>query len=168
MVALGGRSGVTDAFVAQRAGETWQLIPEQVDGNTVRGGLNMGAVSGPFAAARTQPHMAMTVARGGLAAAPSRAAADVAELGKGIDELPPAPPPKMMLGARPLVPAGEIASLAAVPDKAIVLATRGRVARRDVITLRPEYPSKVRSQSVRREVAASGAAGPGARDGGTE
>lgn len=161
VVALGGRSGVTDAFVAQRAGESWQLVPQQVDGNTVRGGLGMEAVSGPFAAARTQPHMAMTVARGGLASAPSRAAAAVAELGKGIKELPPNPPPRMMLGARPLVPAGEIASLAAVPDTAIVLATRGRVARRDVITLRPEYPSKARSQTIRREVAASGPPLPG-------
>jgi len=82
VVALGGRSAVTDAFVAQRAGECWQLVPQQVDGNTVRGGLGMEAVSGPFAAARTQPHMAMTVSRGGLAVAPSRAAAAVAELGK--------------------------------------------------------------------------------------
>ena len=156
VVALGGRSAVTDAFVAQRAGECWQLMPQQVDGNTVRGGLSMGAVSGPFAAARTQPHMAMTVARGGLAGAPSRAAAAVAELGKGANDIPPASPPRMMLGARPLVPPGEIASLAAVPDTAIVLATRGRVARRDVITLRPEYPAKAKSQTIRREVAASG------------
>ncbi len=157
VVALGGRSAVTDAFVAQRAGECWQLTPEQVEGNTVRGGLSMEAMSGPFAAARTQPHMALTVARGGLAAAPSRAMAAVAQLGKGAEDLGPAAAPRLTLGPRPLVPAGEISSLAAVPDTAIALVTRGRVARRDVITLRPEYPAKAKAQSIpRREVVASG------------
>jgi len=169
VVAFGGRSSVTDAFVAQRAGASWQLTPEQVEGNTVRGGLSMEALSGPFAAARTQPHMAMTVAKGGLAAAPGRAAAAVAAMGKaGMNELGPTAPTRMTLGARPLVPPGEIASLAAVPDTAIALATRGRVARRDVITVRPEYPVRTKSPSApRREAADNGAQSAGLAMAGT-
>ena len=49
-------------------------------------------------------------------------------------------PLRMMLGPRPLVVGGEIGSIAAVPDTAVVLATRGRVPRRDVVRLHPEYP----------------------------
>jgi hypothetical protein len=139
VVALGGRSAETDAFVAQRAGQSWQLTPGTVIGNTVRGTLAMEAMSGPIAAARTQPHMAMTVAAGGVAFTPSAlsVAANAMAQGQGAGKM--ALPPQLVLGSRPLFPPGEIASLAAVPDTAIVLATRGRVARRDLVVLRPEY-----------------------------
>ncbi len=156
VVALGGRSGGTDAFVAQRAGESWQLTPGMVIGNTVRGSLNMDAISGPIAAARTQPHMAMTVAGGGATFVPSSIAQAAAMLSKGMPAGGPVPP-QMALGSRPLIPPGEIASLAAVPDTAIVVATRGRVARRDVITLKPEYPTKKAQVARPRLVAAAGA-----------
>lgn len=157
VVALGGRSGATDGFVAQRAGESWQLTPGQVTGNTVRGSLSMDAMSGPIAAARTQPHMAMTVGKGGLAAVPSSIASAATALSKGGGGGPTAPP-QLFLGSRPLFPPGEIASLAAVPDTAIVLATRGRVARRDVVVLQPEYAVRRKTQSDRpRIVAAPGA-----------
>ena len=62
-------------------------------------------------------------------------------------------PIRMMLGPRPLVVGGEIASIAAVPDTAVVLATRGRVPRRDVVRLHPEYPvraERLRARSSRR------------------
>lgn len=157
VVALGGRSAVTDAFVAQRAGESWQLTPHSVIGNTVRGTLAMEAMSGPIAAARTQPHMAMTVASGGVAFMPSALsmAANAASQGQGGPKM--IMPAQLALGSRPLFPPGEIASLAAVPDTAIVLATRGRVARRDVVVLRPEYPA-VKAQAAKpRLVAQQGA-----------
>jgi hypothetical protein len=57
----------------------------------------------------------------------------------------------MALGPRALVAPGEIASLAAVPDTAIVLATRGRVPRRDIVRLRPEYPSRRTKSSTATE-----------------
>jgi type IV secretory system conjugative DNA transfer VirD4/TraG family protein len=158
VVALGGRSAATDAFVAQRAGESWQLTPGVVIGNTVRGALSMEAISGPIAAARTQPHMAMTVGRGGLALMPSSIAQAATALSKGAD-LAPAPPPQLALGSRPLFPPGEIASLAAVPDTAIVLGTRGRVARRDVVILKPEYPAR-KAQVARPRVVAASVGGP--------
>jgi hypothetical protein len=155
VIALGGRSPATDAFVSQRAGESWQLTPGMVLGNTVRGSLNMDAISGPIAAARTQHHMAMTIMTGGAVIAPSSIAQGVAALGKGTPVGPQ--PPQMALGSRPLIPPGEIASLAAVPDTAIAIATRARVPRRDVITLKPEYPAKKAQAARPRLVAASGA-----------
>jgi hypothetical protein len=156
VVALGGRSAETDAFVAQRAGQSWQLTPGTVIGNTVRGTLAMEAMSGPIAAARTQPHMAMTVASGGVAFAPSALSVAAAAMGQGQGGKM-AIPPQLMLGSRPLFPPGEIASLAAVPDTAIVLATRGRVARRDLIVLRPEYAA-AKAQAAKPRLAAQPAA----------
>jgi hypothetical protein len=153
VVALGGRSAQTDAFVAQRAGESWQLTPGMVIGNTVRGSLSMEAMSGPIAAARTQPHMAATVGKGGLAGVTSSIAAAASMASKSGAAAPP-PPAQLALGSRPLFPPGEIASLAAVPDTAIVLATRGRVARRDVVALRPEYAPK-KAQSARPRLVAA-------------
>lgn len=141
VIALGGRSLVTDAFVAGRAGETWQLSPGEVEGVTVRGALSVEAISGPAAAARTQPHM-HKVAGGGSWSAPSAFALATSWM-PGIGSIGKAPKMDMVsrltLGPRPLVVAGEIASLTAVPDTAVVLATRGRVPRRDVVQLRPEY-----------------------------
>lgn len=143
VIALGGRSPESDAFVAARAGDAWQLALTQVEGNTVRGALRMEAYSGPIAAARTQPHMSRATARGGWVAAPSRTASALA-VARGVQgaQLKDASPPSMTLGPHPLVAPGEIASLAAVPDTAIALATRGRVPRRDVVRLRPEYPAR--------------------------
>jgi hypothetical protein len=157
VVALGGRSLTTDTFVAQRAGECWQLTPTDVEGATVRGSLSMEAMSGPAAAARTQPHMDR-IAGGGRWSGPS-------ELASALASLPAAmfrgKTPKMdvtsrlTLGPRPLVVPGEIASITAVPDTAVVIATRGRVPRRDVVQLRPEYVASTRTTGaeVRQTVA---------------
>jgi hypothetical protein len=156
VVALAGRSAATDAFVSARAGESWQLTATEVGGATVRGSLSAGAISGPVAASRTQPHMAQAVGKGGggLFTLPSRivtalgASTRFGQHDSGVlrakDALKAAAAagPRLALGPRPLVTPGEIASLAAVPDTAIVLATRGRVPRRDVIRLRPEYPGR--------------------------
>ena len=143
VIALGGRSPESDAFVAARAGDAWQLALTQVEGNTVRGSLRMEALSGPIAAARTQPHMARATRHGGWISTPNRLASAVAAA-RGIPgaQIRDVAAPSMTLGPRPLVAAGEIASLAAVPDTAIALATRGRVPRRDIVRLRPEYPTR--------------------------
>jgi len=53
---------------------------------------------------------------------------------------------------------GEIASIAAVPDTAVVLATRGRVPRRDVVRLHPEYPGSSSEVARALEHAQAGAA----------
>ena len=84
----------------------------------------------------------------------SMAATAVSQGQGGAKQIMPA---QLALGSRPLFPPGEIASLAAVPDTAIVLATRGRVARRDLVVLRPEYPA-VKAQSAKPKLSASSSA----------
>jgi hypothetical protein len=147
VAALSGRSPSTDAFVASRAGEVWQITPADVDGNTVRGRLSREAISGPIAAARTQPHlnvsefgtrlrwflMPMRMSTASNPETPSRMRKLKGEGATG---------PRLTLGPKPLFSAGEVGSLTAVPDTAIVLATRGRVPRRDVVRLVPEYPKR--------------------------
>jgi hypothetical protein len=150
VVALGGRSLVTDTFVSRRAGESWQLTPMDVEGATVRGSLSMEAMSGPAAAARTQPHMAR-IAGGGQWSGPSAVAATLASLPgfmlrsktPRVDSIS-----RLTLGSRPFVTPGEIASLTAVPDTAVILATRGRVPRRDVVQLRPEYVTHATAAAI--------------------
>ena len=155
VIALGGRSLLTDTFVAQRAGESWQLAPTDVEGSTVRGSLSMEAMSGPAAAARTQPHMSKIA---GAWSAPSAFAMATSWM-PGIGRISKAPKAdivsRLTLGPRPLVVPGEIASLTAVPDSAVILATRGRVPRRDVVRLRPEYAGSLSANVVetRRPVA---------------
>jgi hypothetical protein len=150
VVALGGRSLVTDTFVSERAGQSWQLSPADVEGATVRGSLSMEAISGPAAAARTQPHMDR-IAGGGRWSAPSALAAALAALPAAMARSKDPKidvPSRLTLGPRPLVVPGEIASLTAVPDTAVVLATRGRVPRRDIVHLRPEYVAHATATAV--------------------
>ncbi len=142
VVALSGRSAATDELVAQRAGQAWQLSPSDVVGNTVRGSLTMEAISGPLAAARTQPHMAQMAGGGGWFSAPGRVVGAIAAVRGGGAVGRELAPMRMALGSRPLVVGGEIASIAAVPDTAVILATRGRVPRRDLVQLKPEYPAR--------------------------
>jgi hypothetical protein len=158
VVALSGRSPATDELISQRAGQAWQLTPTDVHGNTVRGSLTMEAISGPIAASRTQPHMAQMFAKGSWFSAPSRLAQAIG-LGRGGAAVPmkDQSPIRMTLGSRPLVIGGEIASIAAVPDTAVVLATRGRVPRRDVVRLRPEYPGSHNDSARAHDQAQSGA-----------
>jgi len=157
VVALSGRSPATDELVAQRAGQAWQLAPTDVEGNTVRGSLTMEAISGPVAASRTQPHMAQAATKGAWFGSPSRIAASFAAV-RGARESRELSPLRMTLGPRPLVVGGEIASIAAVPDTAVILATRGRVPRRDVVRLRPEYPGHDGDSARAHEKAQRGAA----------
>lgn len=158
VIALSGRSPATDELVSQRAGQAWQLTPTDVEGNTVRGSLATEAISGPVAVSRTQPHMAQTLAKGSWFSAPNRIASAIAAMRGGAGpQLREHSPVRMTLGPRPLVIGGEIASIAAVPDTAVVLATRGRVPRRDVVRLRPEYPASSRDTTRAHEQAHSGA-----------
>jgi len=158
VIALSGRSPATDELVSQRAGQAWQLTPTDVEGNTVRGSLATEAISGPVAVSRTQPHMAQTLAKGSWFSAPNRIASAIAAMRGGAGpQLREHSPVRMTLGPRPLVIGGEIASIAAVPDTAVVLATRGRVPRRDVVRLRPEYPGSSRETTRAYEQAQSGA-----------
>jgi hypothetical protein len=100
--------------------------------------------------------MARILGKGSWSSTPSRIASAVAAVrgapGAGSGELSPL---RMTLGPRPLVVGGEIASIAAVPDTAVVLATRGRVPRRDVVRLRPEYPGEERASANGQERAQS-------------
>jgi hypothetical protein len=143
VIALMGRSRPTDEFVALRAGEAWQLTPAEVNGSTVRTSLNIEVLAGVTAASRTQPHMAAASAGNGWLGLPGRIYS--AARGRGIGGLRRSgpmgtgEPGNLMLGPRALVTAGEIGSLVAEPDTGIVIATRARVPRRDVIRLKPEY-----------------------------
>lgn len=155
VIALAGRSPETDAFVAARAGQSWQLSLTQVEGNTVRGTIAMESLAGPIAAARTQPHMAAIASKGGWLSMPGRIASAVALMrGKPAPGLKDVAAPQLSLGPRALVEPGELGSLAAVPDTAIALATRGRVPRRDVIRLRPEYPTRGATRAASSDAAA--------------
>jgi len=159
VIALAGRSPATDDLISQRAGQAWQLTPTDVAGNTVRGSLAMEAISGPSAVSLTQPHMAQMFASATWFSAPGRMAQAMAVLrGDAPVSQKDQTPIRMMLGPRPLVVGGEIASIAAVPDTAVVLATRGRVPRRDVVRLHPEYPGSSREIAHALEQAQAGAA----------
>ena len=157
VVALSGRSPATDELISQRAGQAWQLAPSDVEGNTVRGSLAMEAISGPAAVSRTQPHMAQMLQSGAWFSAPSRIAQALSVLRGAPVPTKQQSPLRMVLGPRPLVVGGEIASIAAVPDTAVVLATRGRVPRRDVVRLHPEYPGSSSEVARALEHAQAGA-----------
>jgi hypothetical protein len=151
VVALSGRSPPTDEFVSARAGESWQLTPLDIDGNTVRTSLSVEVLAGATAASRTQPHMAAIVSKSGWLGLPGRLFTAMRGRSSVKARRAAAAPGKaghLTLGPRALVAGGEIASLVAIPDTAVAIATRGRVPRRDVIRLKPEYPGEQRQAAV--------------------
>lgn len=140
VIALIGRSPATDQFVAARAGESWQIANTHVDGITVRSSLSIEAVAGSIATSRRQSHMHQAISTWGLGKViklPSRISAMLTALpGLGPKEASS----RLSLGPRAVLSSGEISNLLSVPDSAIALLNRGRVPRRDIIQLRPEYP----------------------------
>ena len=101
--------------------------------------------------------MAQMLQSGAWFSAPSRIAQALSVLRGAPVPTKQQSPLRMVLGPRPLVVGGEIASIAAVPDTAVVLATRGRVPRRDVVRLHPEYPGSSSEVARALEHAQAGA-----------
>jgi hypothetical protein len=140
VIALPGRSKETDDFVAARGGESWKASIADVHGLPVRDSLTVGALSGAMAAARRQPHMRSVMSTGNVTLLPSRIQTMIANTVGGM--LPGRETPaRVSLGVRPIIVGSEIGNILAEPDTAIVLATRARAPRRDVIRLKPVYPS---------------------------
>jgi TraM recognition site of TraD and TraG/Type IV secretion-system coupling protein DNA-binding domain len=136
VMALASRSTSTDAFVAQRAGSSWQASLERVKGLTIRNTLAVNACTGAIAASRRQPHIAGVIEEVDLSA--SFLQRKIAEIAKGV--LPNAKDQvEVKVGIRPILEAEELQNLLAEPDTAIALVNRGRVHRRDVIRLHPVY-----------------------------
>jgi len=140
VIALPGRSRETDDFVAARGGESWKASVSDVYGLPVRDSLIVDSLSGAMAAARRQPHMQNAATSGKVAFLPSRIQAIVAQTltggRSGRDN-----PARVSLGVKPILAGSEIANLLAEPDTAVALTTRARAPRRDVIWLKPIYPS---------------------------
>lgn len=139
VVGLPGRSVQTDEFVASRGGARWHVTLNQIQGFMVRDALTISGVTGASAAAKRQPHMADMLQKGKVTSLPSRIQEAATALIQGM--LPAKKDPTGNLGVVPLVTGGELQTLLAEPDTALVFATRARVLRRDVIRLTPRYPS---------------------------
>lgn len=145
---LAGRSAATDAFIARRAGNSWRLAVEEVEGVQVRTSIDANVATGVLAAGRRQPSMVEAAALPGTALvsmAWSRVSQPIAQTLSainGADRPLSAGQPKTKLGARPIVDPAELQNLLAEPDTALILLTRGRVQRRDVVKLNPYRPAK--------------------------
>lgn len=143
LVVLAGRSRKTDELVSARLGSAWLLRTEQVHGTPVRDAIHANVLAGPLAASMTQPFFAAHLGTGGenlAKAAVARATQGVAiAFKKAWNGEQPQNPPDTKLGVSPLLDPGEASALLAEPDTALVVATRGRVIRRDVVVLAPAY-----------------------------
>ena len=143
LVGLAGRSKETDELVCERIGAAWLMRMEQLNGMPVRDAIYSNVLAGPLAAAMTQPffgsHLGLAK-KGLMKAMVSRATEGVSMAFRKVfrDEMPQNQP-QVKLGVVPVLDAGEVPSLVAQPDSALVVATRGRVIRRDVVLLRPVY-----------------------------
>lgn len=146
LVALAGRSRKTDELVCERIGSAWLMRTEQLNGTPVRDAIYSNVLAGPLAASMTQPFFAAHLGTGGknmARALVARATQGVAiAFKKAWNGEQPQNPPQVKLGVMPVLEAGEVPSLLAQPDTALVVATRGRVVRRDIVILTPDYDSK--------------------------
>lgn len=161
-LALSGRSNLTDEFMADRAGHSWRLTVEEVEGLPVRTAIDANVATGVLAAARNQPSMAEAVALPGTALAKTawnRVTQPIAHTLASIGGAAPgqalgASNPKTKLGPRPVLEQEELQSLLAEPDTALALLTRGRVVRRDVVKLHPYRPARSAKPEAENEDAA--------------
>lgn len=140
---LSGRSPATDAFMAHRTGTTWRLTVEAIKGLPVRMAVAANVATGISAACRHQASLieALDIPGADLAeTAWTRATQPVTAILKTImGGKDSGAAFETKLGPRPVIEAGELQTLLAEPDTALVLTTRGRVPRRDIIQLAPIY-----------------------------
>jgi type IV secretory pathway TraG/TraD family ATPase VirD4 len=143
LVVLSGRSRRTDELLCERIGSAWLMRTEQVNGTPVRDAIHASVLVGPLAASMTQPFFGSHMGKGGkkwAQAMVSRATQGVAiALNKAFRGEQPQNPAQVKLGVMPLLDPAEVSSLLAQPDSALVVATRARVVRRDVVMLSPQY-----------------------------
>jgi hypothetical protein len=148
LVALPGRSRMTDEFVALRCGSSWRASVQQVNGMSIRTSVQAEMVSGAVAAGRHQSTALKfgDVPKLGSSGVPSWVQT-IARLWQGVRggiaaDSTERSTPASTLGVLPLVQAGEVEDLLAEPDTALAVISRGRVVRRDVIRLTPIYPKQ--------------------------
>lgn len=142
---LSGRSVATDAYMAARAGASWRLSIDKLEGLPVRTAIGADSMTGVIAAGRHQPTIAETEHLMGsslIEMAWSRATQPIAKILNQIGTGAGGSKTSVQLEPRPVINAAELQTLLAEPDTALILATRARVARRDVIRLSPAYPGK--------------------------
>jgi len=130
-------------LLCARIGSAWLMRTEQVNGTPVRDAIHASVLVGPLAASMTQPFFGSHMGKGGkkwAQAMVSRATQGVAiALNKAFRGEQPQNPAQVKLGVMPLLDPAEVSSLLAQPDSALVVATRARVVRRDVVMLSPQY-----------------------------
>ena len=144
VIAMPGRSALTDMFVSQRCGMSWRPSIQQLTCMSVRTAIQAEMVSGALAAGRHQPTAVQfsDVPKLGAPGLPKwmhTFAQTWQNLRAGMPHEAGKTPPGSALGVRPIIEAGEISALLADPDTAIAVITRARVLRRDVIRLSPVY-----------------------------
>lgn len=140
IIALQGRSPETDAFVAEKLGVTWCPRVAQVEGMAVRSALQVQAVSGVLAARRNQPSLARFITPEHRLHRPTRGV--VSGIKRVLLGGATGARPSSQMGPAAIVSPGELTSLLAEPDTALVIFNRARVPRRDVIRLQPEHASQ--------------------------
>lgn len=138
---LSGRSLATDTYIAARAGSSWGLTLDKLDGLPVRTAIAADVLTGVQAAARHQPTMDETRHMPGsrlIDEAWGRITQPIVRLFTRLGDSQ-AGRPGLTLAPKPLIRPDELQSLLAEPDTALIIANRARVARRDVIKLSPVY-----------------------------
>jgi len=131
MVALPGRSPLTDGFAAGRMGLTWSASVQHRPGAPIRETMQRDVLMGISATSRYQTLMAQgkpvdRQSHGVSAAIMSQQRGSVFE-------------PTSDIGPHALMNGGELLTLLARPDTALIVTTRARVPRRDVVQLSPVY-----------------------------
>jgi hypothetical protein len=118
-------------------GIAWRPVIDQVEGWSVRSALQAQAVSGSVAAATNQIFQRPYVSEKMTMLQPTKGVlSGLLRAARGAENVSR---PQSQIGPRPIVLPGEVNSLLSEPNTALAVLTRGRVARRDVIRLKPEY-----------------------------
>ena len=142
-MALAGRSPGTDAFMAHRVGTVWRLAVDSIKGLPVKAAIAANVATGITAACRNQLSLveARDIPGADLAeTAWTRATQPVTALLKSIVQGGTSSAGfETKLGPRPVIEPGEMQTLLAEPNSAVVAVTRGRVPRRDVVRLSPIF-----------------------------
>jgi TraM recognition site of TraD and TraG len=144
-IALPGRSKATDAFIADRAGAAWRARVTGVPGISVRDSITAAIFTGSVASARRQVSM-----RPFASPAPSPIASFMQNSqNAAVNKQQVSADPRMnregdngvtsSLSPHPLIVPEEVSTLLAEPNLALVVTTRARVPRRDVVMLKPRF-----------------------------
>lgn len=131
MIALPGRSPLTDDFATGRLGLTWTASVQHRPGAPLRETMQRDVLTGITATNRYQNLMAQ--GEGVTRQTRGVTATIMAQLRGSVSE------PTAVIAPQALVNGGELMTLLAKPDTALIVTTRARVPRRDVVQLDPVY-----------------------------